>query len=64
MGAADEQAVEGLNAVAYWKAASAQLYVCTSDKFLTITQYKPPAVSDDEARERAQRIAKRVLENI
>lgn len=63
VGAADGQPVDGIGNAAYWATGSptAQLAICTGSSFLTITQYKPPAVTDDEALARAQGVADIVL---
>lgn len=65
-GASDEPPVDGVGTIAYWKGGTqtAQLFVCTGAEILTITQYKPSAITDDEALARARSIAEIVLSGL
>ncbi|MCP4221983.1 MAG: hypothetical protein GY773_01400, partial [Actinomycetia bacterium] len=61
VGAYDEQEVGGLGDSAYWEPVLAQVFVCTGDKFMTVTLYKPSTVTDDEALDQARQVAERAL---
>ena len=62
-GAADETAVDDIGSLAAWKPSipTPQLFICTGSSFVTITQYRPSSVTDDEAFARAKAIADVVL---
>lgn len=66
VGAGDGQPIDGLGTTAFWEGGTqtAQLFICTGTSFVTITQYKPPAVTDEQALVRAQEVADIVLSRL
>jgi len=63
VGADNGEPVDGVGNAAYWAAGSVtpQLIVCTGSWFVTITQYTPSTVSDDDARARAREVSDVIL---
>ena len=63
VGADDGEPIDGIGTAAYWAAGSVtpQLFVCTGGSFVTITQYTPAAVTDDEALAQAREVSDIVL---
>jgi hypothetical protein len=66
VGAGDAQPVDGLGNTAFWDGGTQtpQLFICTGTSFVSITQYKPPTVTDEQALVRAQEVADIVLSRL
>lgn len=65
-GATNATVVDDVGSNAAWKASdlTPQLFICTGSSFVTITQYRPSSVADDEALARAEAIADIVLSGL
>jgi len=66
VGAGNGEPVDGVGNTAYWSAGSVtpQLFVCTGSWFVTITQYTPSTVSDDDALARAREVSDVILRRL
>jgi hypothetical protein len=65
-GATNDTVVDDIGSNAAWTvgAQTSQLFICTGSSFVTITQYQPSSIPDDEARSRAEAIADIVLSGL
>ena len=63
VGADDAQPVDGVGTTAFWKGGTQtpQLFICTGTSIVTITQYKPSVVTDEQALVQAEAVADIVL---